>query len=97
VLLWSATAEAAFIAAKAALVAAVPLCHPAPNAVLSLSVDASDSHVGGVLQQRAGQGWKPLAFFSKKLAPAEVKYSTFDREHAGRLRHHPPLQISVRG
>jgi hypothetical protein len=31
VLLWSATAEAAFIAAKAALVAAVPLCHPAPN------------------------------------------------------------------
>jgi hypothetical protein len=80
VLLWSPAAEAAFIAAKAALVAAVPLCHPAPNAVLSLSVDASDSHVGGVLQQQVGQGWKPLAFFSKKLAPAEVKYSTFDRE-----------------
>ncbi len=80
VLLWSPAAEAAFIAAKAALVAAVPLCHPAPNAVLSLSVDASDSHVGGVLQQQAGKGWKPLAFFSKKLAPAEVKYSTFDPE-----------------
>jgi hypothetical protein len=80
VLLWSPAAEAAFVAAKAALVAAVPLCHPAPNAVLSLSVDASDSHVGGVLQQQVGKGWKPLAFFSKKLAPAEVKYSTFDRE-----------------
>ena len=26
------------------------------------------------------KGWQPLAFFSKKLAPAEVKYSTFDRE-----------------
>jgi hypothetical protein len=80
VLLWSPAAEAAFVAAKAALVAAVPLCHPAPNAVLSLSVDASDSHVGGVLQQQVGKGWKPLAFFSKKLAPAEIKYSTFDRE-----------------
>jgi hypothetical protein len=80
VLLWSPAAEAAFVAAKAALVAAVPLCHPAPNAVLSLSVDASDSHVGGVLQQQVGKGWKPLAFYSKKLAPAEVKYSTFDRE-----------------
>jgi len=80
VLLWSTAAEAAFIAAKAALVAAVPLCHPAPHAVLSLSVDASDSHVGGVLQQQVGKDWKPLAFFSKKLAQSEVKYSTFDRE-----------------
>ena len=69
VLLWSPAADAAFVAAKAALVAAVPLCHPAPHAVLSLSVDASDSHVGGVLQQQVGKDWKPLAFFSKKLAP----------------------------
>jgi hypothetical protein len=80
VLLWSSAAEAAFVAAKAALVAAVPLCHPAPHAVLSLAVDASDSHVGGVLQQKSGRGWQPLAFYSKKLSPAEVKYSTFDRE-----------------
>jgi hypothetical protein len=80
VLLWSSAADAAFVAAKAALVAAVPLCHPALNAVLSLSVDASDSHVGGVLQQQVGKSWKPLAFFSKKLAPPELKYSTFDRE-----------------
>ena len=80
VLVWSPAAEAAFVAAKASLVAAVPLCHPAPNAVLSLAVDASDSHVGGVLQQQVGRGWQPLAFFSKKLSTAEAKYSTFDRE-----------------
>ncbi len=36
--------------------------------------------MGGVLQQKVGNGWKPLAFYSKKLASAEVKYSTFDRE-----------------
>ncbi len=52
VLLWSPAADAAFVAAKAALVAAVTLCHPAPHVVLSLAVDASDSHVGGVLQQK---------------------------------------------
>ncbi len=80
VLLWSTAAEPAFIAAKAALVAAVPLCHPAPNAVLSLAVDASDSHVGGVLQQQCGRGWQPLAFYSKKLSSTEIRYSTFDRE-----------------
>jgi hypothetical protein len=50
-LLWSSDADAAFTKAKAALVAAVPLSHPAPGAVLSLAVDASDTHVGGVLQQ----------------------------------------------
>jgi hypothetical protein len=44
---WSPAADAAFKAAKAALVAAVPLSHPAPNATLALTVDASDSHVGG--------------------------------------------------
>jgi hypothetical protein len=45
-----------FGAAKAALAAAVPLPHPASNAVLSLATDASDTHVGGVLQQLNGGG-----------------------------------------
>jgi hypothetical protein len=48
---------AAFLAAKAALAAAVPLAHPAPNAVVSLAVDASHTHLGGVLQQLAGGSW----------------------------------------
>jgi hypothetical protein len=44
-------AAAAFGAAKAALAAAVPLAFPALNDVLSLATDASDTPVGGVLQQ----------------------------------------------
>ncbi len=32
------------------------------------------------MQQKCGKGWQPLAFYSKKLSTAEVKYSTFDRE-----------------
>ncbi len=71
---------AAFGAAKAALAAAVPLAHPAANAVLSLATDASDTHVGGVLQQLNGGRWQPLAFYSKKLSGASTRDSTFDRE-----------------
>jgi cleavage and polyadenylation specificity factor subunit 1 len=33
-----------------------------------------------VLQQRVGNDWQPLAFFSKKFNPAEQKYSAYDRE-----------------
>jgi hypothetical protein len=68
------------VAAKAALVATVPLAHPLPGAVLSLATDASDTHVRAVLQQQVGHHWQPLGFYSKKLTKTEVNYSTFDRE-----------------
>ena len=42
--------------------------------------DASDTAVGAVLQQHINSEWRPIAFFSKKLKPAETRYSTFDRE-----------------
>jgi hypothetical protein len=77
---WPPAAAAAFGSAKAALVAAVPLAHPAPNAVLSLATDASDTHVGGVLQQLTGGRWQLLAFYSKKLSGAGNRYSNFHRE-----------------
>jgi hypothetical protein len=77
---WLPTDAAAFGAAKAALVAAVPLGHPVPNTVLSLATDASDTHVGGVLQQLNCGRWQLLAFYSKKLSGAGTRYSTFDRE-----------------
>jgi hypothetical protein len=71
---------AAFQAAKGALAAAVPLEHPAPNAVLSLATEASDTHVAGVLQQLAKGSWQPLAFYTKKMSWVGTRYSTFDRE-----------------
>jgi hypothetical protein len=48
--------------------------------VLSLATDASDTHVGGVLQQLNEGSWQPLAFYSKKLSGAGTRDSTFDRE-----------------
>ncbi|UYV83314.1 hypothetical protein LAZ67_23000472 [Cordylochernes scorpioides] len=39
-----------------------------------------DRAVGSVLQQLDNNTWKPIAFFSKKLNPAQCNYSTYDRE-----------------
>jgi cleavage and polyadenylation specificity factor subunit 1 len=36
--------------------------------------------MGAVLQQRVNDVWQPLAFFSRKLSPAQQKYSAYDRE-----------------
>jgi hypothetical protein len=59
---WTAAAQEAFQQAKRLLTAAVPLQHPAPNAELSLATDASDTHIGGVMQQKSKDHWKPLGF-----------------------------------
>jgi RNase H-like domain found in reverse transcriptase len=39
-------------------------------------------HVGAALHQLVSpsDAWRPLGFFSKKLEPAQVRYSAFDRE-----------------
>jgi RNase H-like domain found in reverse transcriptase len=67
-------------AAKAALVQATHLAHPAPAAMLAFAMDSSDTHMGAVLQQLEGRHWRPLAFFSQKFSATQIKYYTFNRE-----------------
>jgi hypothetical protein len=80
ILRWAAATQEAFQQAKRLLAAVVPLQHPAPNAELSLTTDASNTHIGGVMQQKSGDHWQPLGFFSRKLTDRESRYSTFDRK-----------------
>ena len=80
---WTSTMDTAFKRSKEALASATLLVHPQRDAPTSLTVDASDLAVGGVLQQFVDGDWKPLAFFSRKLRAPEVKYSAFDRELLG--------------
>ena len=77
---WSEEMKAAFERTKQALTEATLLTHPRGNAPTSLTVDASDITVGGVLEQKINGKWYPLAFFSKQLSSVERKYSAFDRE-----------------
>jgi len=79
-LTWDLEMNQSFAAAKSILANVPTLVHPDPSARISLSVDASGSHVGAVLQQEVSGSWAPLAFYSKKLSAPECKYSAFDRE-----------------
>ncbi len=83
---WAPAMQHSFQLVKDTLAEVATLTHPDPAADLSLAVDASNTHIGAVLQQwqpggggRNG-GWRPLSFFSKKLDTAQLKYSAFDRE-----------------
>ncbi len=77
---WTASAQEAFLGAKRLLAAAVPRQHPSPTAERSHATDASDTHIRGVMQQKSGDHWRPLGFFSCKLTDMESCYSTFDWE-----------------
>ena len=79
-IVWSEECQTAFDAARAALADTTLLHHPRPDAVTSVSVDASDVAVGAQLEQLHNGHWVPIAFFSRKLSSAEKKYSAFDRE-----------------
>lgn len=77
---WTSELEAAFASCKKALASATLLVHPDVSLPWGIFSDASDAAMGAVLQQRSSEGWQPLAFFSRALNSAQLKYSTYDRE-----------------
>nr|VZI34709.1 unnamed protein product [Spirometra erinaceieuropaei] len=58
----------------------VVIINAAKYVQLTLMTDASSTAVGASLQQTVRGVLQPLAFFSKKLSPAETRYSVFGRE-----------------
>jgi hypothetical protein len=94
---WSAEMEAAFTASKKALASATYLAHPLPGAVLSLSVDASATHIGaGLHQRRPGSiHWEPLGFFSKKLEPAQTAFPSYAGRAAVYHIYRPQTTVTV--
>lgn len=77
---WTEDAVQTFNELKRALAQATLLAHPSENAELILCTDASDTCIGGALQQLVEKTLQPLAFFSRKLSSTEMRYSTYDRE-----------------
>ncbi|CAH8526056.1 unnamed protein product [Schistosoma rodhaini] len=72
----------AFEKAKTLIADATMLQHlnTDPKTHLILCTDASQKAVGAVLQQTVNKMITPIAFFSKRLSPAQERYSTFGRE-----------------
>ena len=76
---WTTSCQEAFDAAKWTLSEAVMLVHPHPKTATCITTDASNVALGAVLEKFIDGQKKPISF-SKKLTPAELNYSAFDRE-----------------
>ena len=79
-LTWSPVLDSTFARAKDLLSSAPEIVHSRPDALVSLAVDASNTHLSAVLQQLLDGSWAPLSFYSRKLSGTEKKYSAFDFE-----------------
>jgi len=70
----------AFKDLKSAFVSAPILRHFDPEAPCIVEADSSDYATGGVLLQRYDDVLYPVAYFLKRLAPAECNYEIYNKE-----------------
>ena len=78
---WTAEANEAFEALKKRVTEAPVLRHYDRSRKAVLECDSSDWCLGGVLSQYDDEGdLHPVAFFSKKMIPAECNYEIYDKE-----------------
>ncbi|SPC67975.1 uncharacterized protein UHOD_12199 [Ustilago sp. UG-2017b] len=78
---WNNEAQHAFEQLRSAFGTDTILHHFDPTQPIIVETDASDFAVAAVLSQSFDQGTRhPIAFFSKKLDPAQLNYPIFDKE-----------------
>lgn len=75
-LVWTTGAEIAFEKCKKEMADAAMLAYPKEGAPIYLYVDASDTCVVAVVHQQIDGQLQPLGYYSKKLTPPQLKYST---------------------
>jgi len=51
-----------------------------PTKSIRIKTDASDLAVGACLSQEYKRKWHPVAYYSRKLSPAEQNYNIHDKE-----------------
>ncbi|KAI0995914.1 Transposon Ty3-I Gag-Pol polyprotein [Podosphaera aphanis] len=78
---WGSDQQNAFAQIKSKFKENVVIQHFDWDKPTRLETDASDRGTGGVLLQPDMSGnWRPVAFFSKKMSPAEANYEIYDKE-----------------
>ncbi|GFS79359.1 retrovirus-related Pol polyprotein from transposon opus [Trichonephila clavipes] len=70
---WTDETRRSFEKCKTDLTEAALLSFPKSVLPLSLCTDASNFAVGAVLEQLENEGWKPIAFYSKKLNEIQTR------------------------
>jgi hypothetical protein len=78
--IWSEGEEHAFREIKTAFTQAPVLRHYDPALRLRLETDASAFAIAAILSQLFDSEWHPVAFWSRKMIPAERNYETHDQE-----------------
>ena len=104
---WSDSCSKSFNSLKSAITSGPVLRHADPDLAFTLETDASNFAIGAILYQPALDDpsiLQPVAFYSKKLEPAEINYDVHDKELLAIIcalehwRHHlvgSPFKISV--
>ena len=77
---WTEEAEQATRALKDAICKAPILMRYNAAATTRVTTDASTVGLGAALEQKIGEDWRPIAFWSRKLRDAETRYSATDLE-----------------
>ena len=96
---WDEEVEKSFNRLKIAMVTVSVLQLPDFEREFVVTTDASEVSVGGILQQDFGNGLQPICYESRKLNPAETRYSAYEREFlgitwaVGKWRHYLASQI----
>ena len=79
--MWTDTAEKVFGWIKKSFSGAGVVAHFDPRKRIRLETDASKFAIAAILSQFQEEGqWHPVAFWSRKLIPAETCYETHDQE-----------------
>jgi len=77
---WKEEQQKAFETLKSTITSAPVLSFPDHNKPKMVETDASKYAYGAVLSQLEDDTWKPLAFMSRTMQPAEVNYDVHDKE-----------------
>jgi hypothetical protein len=78
---WNADTDIAFLRIKEQMVMGPVLRHYDSNKPCIIETDASDFALGAVCSQRSEDGaLHPIAYYSRKLLPAEMNYQIYDKE-----------------
>ena len=79
--MWTVLQEEVFVGLKMRIGEEVVLAIPADEGKYRVETDTSDFVMGAVLsQQQRDRTWRPVAFISKSLNPAERNYKIYDKE-----------------
>lgn len=77
---WNEQADTAFRKLKKQLSSAPIVRQFDPKLPIRVETDASGTAIGGVLHQKHGTNWQPVAFYSAKMTPTQQNYPVHEQE-----------------